>query len=42
VRRDGTIVVLLKAPTIAPSNDPFEQWERHHEQTKAARRRQRD
>jgi hypothetical protein len=42
VRRDGTIVVLLKAPPIAPSDDPFENWEREHEQAKAARRRQRD
>jgi hypothetical protein len=27
VRRDGTIVVLLKAPAIAPA-DEFEAWER--------------
>jgi hypothetical protein len=41
VRRDGTIIVLLKAPTIAPT-DEFEAWEREHESQKAARRRQRD
>lgn len=41
VRRDGTIVVLLKAPTIAPA-DQFEVWERDHEQAKATRRRERD
>jgi len=39
VRRDGTIVVLLKAPAVAPSDDPFEAWEREHESAKAARRR---
>jgi hypothetical protein len=42
VRRDGTIVVLLKAPAIAPAADEFEAWECEHEQAKAARRRQRD
>jgi hypothetical protein len=42
VRRDGTIVVLLKAPTIAPADDPFEDWEREYESQKTSRRRQRD
>jgi hypothetical protein len=41
VRRDGTIVVLMKAPTPVPT-DEFEAWEREHEQTKAARRSERD
>jgi hypothetical protein len=41
VRRDGTIVVLLKAPALAPA-DEFEAWEREHESAKAARRRVRD
>jgi len=41
VGRDGTITILLKAPTIAPA-DEFEAWEKEHEQAKAARRRQRD
>jgi hypothetical protein len=40
--QQGKITILLKAPTIAPSDDPFENWEREHEQAKAARRRQRD
>ena len=42
VRRDGTIVVLLKAPAIAPAADEFEAWEREHEQAKATWRRLRD
>ncbi|MBR0963162.1 hypothetical protein JQ554_03510 [Bradyrhizobium diazoefficiens] len=41
VTPDGTITILLKAPTIAPA-DEFEAWEREHEQAKAARRRERD
>jgi hypothetical protein len=42
VRRDGTIVVLLKAPPIAPADeDAFQKWEREHESAKAARRRDR-
>lgn len=42
VRRDGTIVVLLKAPPIVPSDeDAFEKWERENESAKAARRRDR-
>jgi hypothetical protein len=41
VRRDGTIVVLLKAPAIAPA-DEFEVWEREYESEKATRRRERD
>jgi hypothetical protein len=40
VRRDGTIVVLLKAPAIAPV-DAFERWESEYESQKAARRRDR-
>jgi hypothetical protein len=39
VRPDGTIVVILKAPPVAPSDDPFEVWEHEHESSKAARRR---
>jgi hypothetical protein len=43
VSRDGKITILLKAPPIASvDEDPFENWEREHEQAKAARRRQRD
>jgi hypothetical protein len=41
VRCDGTIVVLLKAPAIAPA-DEFEAWEREYESEKVARRRERD
>jgi hypothetical protein len=40
VRRDGTIVVLLKVPALAPV-DEFEKWERENESAKAARRRDR-
>jgi hypothetical protein len=39
VRKDGTITILLKAPAIVPSDDPFENWEREYEQAKASRRR---
>jgi hypothetical protein len=42
VRRDGTIVVLLKVRATAPGEDMFESWEREYEQAKASRRRQRD
>ena len=38
VRRDGTLVVLMKATTSAPA-DEYEVWEREYEQAKAARRR---
>ena len=38
---DGTITILLKAPPIAATDDPFENWEREHELAKAARRRDR-
>jgi hypothetical protein len=41
IRRDGTILILMKTPTGAPV-DEFETWEREHEQAKAARHRQRD
>jgi hypothetical protein len=43
VRRDGTIVILLSAPPIAPDldADAFEKWERENESAKAARRRDR-
>ncbi|HLZ01826.1 MAG TPA: hypothetical protein VKR55_06700, partial [Bradyrhizobium sp.] len=41
VRRDGTIIVLLKAPSVAPA-DEFEAWEREYESEKASRRRERD
>ena len=41
VRRDGTILLLMKAPASAPA-DEFEIWEREHEQAKASRRRVRD
>jgi hypothetical protein len=36
-----TIRVILNAPPVAPSDDPFDKWEREHEQAKAARRRDR-
>jgi hypothetical protein len=35
----ATIRVILKAPPVAPSDDPFEVWEREHESAKVARRR---
>jgi len=41
VQRDGSITILLKAPTIAPA-DEFEAWEREYESQKAARRSERD
>ncbi len=32
VRRDGTIIILLKAPPLVPSDeDSFEKWERENE-----------
>jgi hypothetical protein len=38
VRRDGTIVVLLKAPPIAPEHqDAFDTWKQENEARKAAR-----
>jgi hypothetical protein len=37
-----TIRVILNAPPVAPSDDPFETWEREHESAKAARRRDRE
>jgi hypothetical protein len=41
---DGAIEFLLKgAPLVpAPPEDAFTEWEREHEQTKAARHRKRD
>jgi hypothetical protein len=36
-----TIRIVLNAPPVAPSSDPFEMWEREHESAKAARRRDR-
>jgi hypothetical protein len=36
-----TIRVILNAPPVAPSDDPFENWKREHESAKAARRRDR-
>ena len=41
VAPDGTITILLNAPPVAPSDDPFKNWEREHESAKAARRRDR-
>ncbi|OSJ36769.1 hypothetical protein BSZ19_02680 [Bradyrhizobium japonicum] len=39
VTPDGTITILLKAPTIVPKDeDAFEKWERENESAKAARR----
>jgi hypothetical protein len=40
VRPDGTIIILLKAPTTAPVEvDAFAAWEKEYESEKAAGRR---
>jgi hypothetical protein len=40
VQSNGTTIrVILNPPPVAPSDDPFEAWEREHESAKASRRR---
>ncbi len=42
VAPNGTITILLNAPSIVPKNeDAFEKWERENDSAKAARRRDR-